>query len=145
MRDAKPHLARSQKRILLVEDNPNDRDILLTALTHEGYDVIEAEDGPTAVIQAMELVPDLVILDLGLPGMSGWDVATVLTGLKKTARTKVLVVTAHMERRQDKERSLIEQVHGYLLKPVEPRVVIAEIEKLIGRPRGEAGGEGLVV
>lgn len=126
--------AKSQKRILLVEDNPNDRDILFTALRHEGYDVVEAEDGPTALIHALELAPDLVILDLGLPGMSGWDVATVLTGLQKTARTKVLVVTAHMERRKDPERSLIEQVHGYLLKPVEPRKVINEIERLIGPP-----------
>jgi DNA-binding response OmpR family regulator len=76
-----------------------------------------------------------VVLDLGLPGMSGWDVATVLTGLKKTAGIKVLVVSAHIERRKDPERAITEKVHGYLLKPIEPRQLLAEIHRLIGPPQ----------
>lgn len=122
------------KRVLLVEDNANDRDIFFTAIKHEGYDVIEAEDGPTALIHALEMCPDVVVLDLGLPGMSGWDIATVITGLKKTQKTKVLIVSAHIERRKDPDRSLNSVVHGYLLKPVEPRRVVEEIRRLVGAP-----------
>jgi CheY-like chemotaxis protein len=78
--------------------------------------------------------PDLVILDLKLPGMSGWDIAQIITSLEQCADIKVLVVSAFKERRQDPERSIETRVHGYLLKPVEPRELIQEINRLIGPP-----------
>ena len=122
------------KRILLIEDNDDDRDIFFTFIKRSGYDVLEAADGPSGLIQAIEMNPDLVILDLKLPGMSGWDIATVLTTLEQCANMKVLVVSAFKERRQDPERSIESKVHGYLLKPVEPRQLVEEIHRLIGPP-----------
>lgn len=122
------------KRVLLIEDNEDDREIYFTAIKRGGYDVLEAVDGPTGLIQAIEMNPDLVILDLKLPGMSGWDIAVVLTSLEQCAEMKVLVVSAYKERRQDPERSIEHRVHGYLLKPVEPREMVEEIHRLIGPP-----------
>jgi two-component system cell cycle response regulator DivK len=122
------------KRILLIEDNDDDREIFHTVIKREGYDVLEAEDGPNGLIQALEMEPDLVVLDLKLPGMSGWDIATVLTGLHRTVHIKVLVVSAHKERRRDPDRTIEGKVHGYLLKPVEPGTLIDEVKRLIGAP-----------
>jgi two-component system, chemotaxis family, sensor kinase CheA len=125
-----PELRR--KRILLVEDNPLDRDIFFTALNHAGYDVIQAEDGSTGLLQALESNPDVVVLDLMLPGMSGWDIATVLRGMKRLQKLKLLVVSAHTERRKDPDRSLMPIVDGYLTKPIEPRTLVEQVRKLIG-------------
>jgi CheY-like chemotaxis protein len=122
------------KRILLIEDNDDDRDIFFTSIKRRGYDVLESADGASGLIQAIEMNPDLVILDLKLPGMSGWDIAEVLTTLEQCANIKVLVVSAFQERRQNPERAIDRKVHGYLLKPVEPRALIEEIYRLIGPP-----------
>jgi two-component system, cell cycle response regulator DivK len=122
------------KRVLLIEDNDDDRDIFFTSIKRRGYDVLEAADGPSGLIQAIEMNPDLVVLDLKLPGMSGWEIANVLTTLEQCANIKVLVVSAFKERRQDSERSIEHKVHGYLLKPIEPRELVEEIYRLIGPP-----------
>lgn len=122
------------KRVLLIEDNEDDREIFFTFLKRAGYDVLEAEDGPSGLVQALEMNPDVVVLDLKLPGMSGWDIATVLTSLQQTAAIKVLIVSAYKERRQDPERSIENKVHGYLLKPIEPGQLVEAISRLIGQP-----------
>ena len=130
--DTLPGSNATRKRILLVEDNPIDRDIFFTALNHAGYDVIEAEDGSTGLIRALEMNPDVVVLDLMLPGMSGWDIATVLRGMKRSQKLKLLVVSAHSERRKDPDRSLTPIVDGYLTKPIEPRTLVEQVRKLVG-------------
>jgi DNA-binding response OmpR family regulator len=127
-----PNPSALRKRILLVEDNPLDRDIFYTALNHAGYDVIAAEDGSTGLLRALEMNPDIVVLDLMLPGMSGWDVATVLRGMKRSQKLKLLVVSAHTERRKDPDRSLTPIVDGYLTKPIDPRALVEQVRELLG-------------
>ena len=131
IQDTLPPPKATRKRILLVEDNPLDRDIFHTALNHAGYDVIEAEDGSTGLLRALEMNPDIVVLDLMLPGMSGWDIATVLRGMKRLQKLKLLIVSAHTERRKDPDRSLTPIVDGYLTKPIEPRTLVEHVRKLL--------------
>ena len=121
------------KRILIIEDNRDNRTIYAMVLKHAGYDVVEAEDGERGIEAVLSQLPDLIVLDIGLPGIDGWQVCSMLKADETTAAIKIIIVTAHAytEDRLQAERS---GANAYLPKPVEPRRVRDEVHRLIGSP-----------
>ncbi len=130
----------SARRILVVEDDPDLAFGLEFNLRHEGYDVALAADGPSGLAAATDRVPDLVVLDVMLPGLDGFGVLERLraAGLD----TPVLMLTARAEE-SDKVRGLRSGADDYLTKPFGVMELVARVEALIRRTRGP-GSEGVV-
>ena len=123
------------RKILLVEDNEDNRIVYRLTLVHFGYEVIEAEDGETGIRLATEILPDLILMDVSIPGIDGWDATRILKADSRTAHLPIVALTAHALTR-DRDRAQEVGCDGYLAKPIEPRRVVEEIERLLN-----AGGE----
>jgi two-component system cell cycle response regulator DivK len=82
-------------KILLVEDNEISRDILIRRLKRFGHEIIVAADGPQAIARAEKDRPDLILMDMTLPGMDGWDATRELRRRRATSRIPVIALTAH--------------------------------------------------
>ena len=118
------------KRILIVEDEKNIIDILSFNLSREGYDTIEALDGKTGLQLALEQDPDLILLDLMLPEMNGFDVCRSLREQGKT--TPVIMLTAR-EEETDKVMGLELGADDYITKPFSMRELLARVKANIRR------------
>lgn len=113
-------------RILVIEDNAASRELACYLLQSAGLDAPEASDGESGLAMARELVPDLVICDLQLPGMDGFAVLQALRSDPATAGIPVVAVTA-FSMVGDRDRVLAAGFNGYLAKPVDPRKFTAQI------------------
>ena len=118
------------KTILIVEDEQNIVDILSFNLTREGYDTMEAYDGPTGLQLALEHNPDLILLDLMLPGMSGFDVCREVR--QSGSSTPILMLTAR-EEEADKVLGLELGADDYITKPFSMRELLARVKANIRR------------
>ncbi len=121
-------------RILVVDDEAPLRDLVTRYLRREGYDVRAASDGPTALDMARADAPDLVILDIMLPGLDGIEVCR---RLRQFSDAYVLMLTARAEE-IDKIVGLTVGADDYVTKPFSPRELVARVKALLRRPR--AGG-----
>jgi two-component system, cell cycle response regulator DivK len=121
------------KLVLLVEDNEDNRDIYTTLLRHVGYEVLEAVDGEHALQLVEQRTPDLVLLDISLPKLDGWQVARRLKSGELTSKVPIAALTAHAYQ-ADREIAAAIGFDAYLAKPVEPRDVYACVKELIGDP-----------
>ena len=117
--------------VLLVEDNEDNRIIYTTVLRHVGYDVIEALDGVEAIALARSAKPDLILMDISLPHIDGWEATRVLRQDPDTSSIPIIALTAHALQ-DDRERAVQMGFTSYLAKPVEPRAVVAEVKRWIG-------------
>ena len=122
-------------RILVVEDEANLVDLLRNYLQQEGYDVIAASNGLDGVQRAREMKPDLVILDVMLPGIDGVEVCRQI---RQFSDVYVLMLTARAEE-LDKIVGLTVGADDYVAKPFSPREVVARVKALLRRPRRHAG------
>lgn len=120
-----------EKRVLLVEDNDDNRTIFATILTHRGYDVVEAPNGLEGVLKAESHHPDLIIMDLSLPVMDGIEATRRIRSNPHTSGIPVLAVTAHA-RESDRDNAIRAGCNDYLAKPVEPRRLVEQVERIIG-------------
>ena len=111
------------KRILLVEDDDNLASVYLTRLQAEGFDVRRVANGEEALATAISYKPDLVILDVMMPKVSGFDVLDILRNTPETADLKVIMLTA-LSQESDKQRAEALGVDDYLVKS---QVVIADV------------------
>ena len=118
------------KTILIVEDEQNIVDILSFNLSREGYDTLEAYDGPTGLQLALEQNPDLILLDLMLPGMDGFDVCRRVR--QSGASTPILMLTAR-EEEADKVLGLELGADDYITKPFSMRELLARVKANIRR------------
>jgi two-component system cell cycle response regulator DivK len=118
------------KTVLIIEDNPDNRIIYSAVLRHRGYVVLEAGDGTAGLALARAQLPDLVLLDIGLPGLTGWEVAELLLRDDRTRRIIVVGLTAHAGP-ADAEAAWAMGFSGYLTKPISPRLVVAEVDRLL--------------
>lgn len=118
------------KRILIVEDEKNIVDILGFNLTREGYETLEAYDGQAGLQLALEQDPDLVLLDLMLPRMNGFDVCKSLRGAGRS--TPVIMLTAR-EEENDKVLGLELGADDYITKPFSMRELLARVKANIRR------------
>src|SRR5258708_27457247 len=82
-------------KILLVEDNEMNRDMLSRRLQRKGYGVVTAEDGEKGLLLARSATPDLILMDISLPVMSGWEVTRLLKANESTRHIPILALTAH--------------------------------------------------
>ena len=126
----------STGRVLVVEDDEAIADVLRRTLRQEGHEVRSAGDGVAALAMAEEFVPDVVILDLGLPKLDG---AEVLRRLRRESDVPILVLTARAEL-DDRVEGLDSGADDYLVKPFERRELLARMRALMRRrpPRGSA-------
>lgn len=131
--------AKIDQTILLVEDNEDNRIIYSTVLRHVGYEVLEAQDGVEAIELARAKLPDLILMDISIPVIDGWEATRVLRQDPLTRHIPIIALTAHALA-DDRERALEMGFTAYLAKPVEPRAVVAEVRRWLGAGEGAAGG-----
>ena len=117
--------------VLLVEDDEDNRIVYTTMLEHFGFRVVQAGDGEAAITLAHDERPDIVIMDISIPGIDGWAVTARLGEDLATRGTPVVAVTAHAHPRH-RERARELGCAGYLTKPCEPHRLLAEIRRIIG-------------
>ena len=118
------------KKVLIVEDEQSIVDILSFNLTKEGYDTLEALDGPTGLQLALEQNPDLVLLDLMLPGMSGFNVCQKI---RQAGSAVPIVMLTAREEEDDKVRGLELGADDYITKPFKNRELMARVKANIRR------------
>lgn len=104
--------------ILLVEDTPANRALATKLLNAAGHDVLLAETAEAGIVLARERLPDLVLMDLGLPNMNGWQALTEIRADPRCAGLRVIAFTAHAMV-GDRERALAWGFDGYMSKPIE--------------------------
>jgi CheY-like chemotaxis protein len=117
-------------KILLVEDNEMNRDMLSRRLMRKGYEVVIAVDGQLGVEMAAREKPDVVLMDMSLPVMDGWDATRHLKSQPDTQSIPVIALTAHAMA-SDREKALAAGCDDYDTKPVELQRLIDKIERLL--------------
>ena len=130
-------------RILVVDDEPKIRNIVTSYLTKEGFDVSEAEDGPSAVAKAERLEPDVIILDVMLPGFDGVE---ALRQIRTKSDVYVIMLTARSEE-TDKLIGLSVGADDYITKPFSARELVARVKAVLrrSRPGGDATSETVTI
>ena len=119
--------------ILLVEDNLHNRRIFQGVLAHAGFHVIEAEDGERAIELAHADHPDLILMDLSIPIIDGWECTRRLKADAATRPIPIIALTAHAMR-GDEERARAAGCDGYLSKPISPKRVVEEVKRVLQLP-----------
>ena len=118
-------------RILLVEDNEMNRDMLSRRLERRGYEVIVAVDGEEGVARAKVEAPDIVLMDLSLPGIDGWEATRQLKAAEETRAIPVLALTAHAMA-GDREKALEAGCDDFDTKPIDLPRLVDKIDALLG-------------
>lgn len=113
-------------RILLVEDNEMNRDMLSRRLKKKGFEVVMALDGKQGVEMAGDIAPDLILLDMSLPVMDGWETARHLKGNDATKQIPVIALTAHAMA-GDKEKAIDAGCDDYDTKPIDFQRLLGKI------------------
>jgi len=127
------------KKILIVEDNPQNMRLIEMALNAESYFLLEATNGEEALEKAKKERPDLIIMDVQLPKMSGLEVTRKLRGIPEFSRTPIIALTAYAMK-GDKEKALDAGCDAYLSKPIKARDLPGLIAKMLLQ-RQEEGKE----
>jgi len=117
-------------KILIADDKPSSRELVRTVLERLGYDVFEANDGIAALNTAHQIHPDLIILDLHMPGLDGYGVVKELRGDSGLGEIPVLALTASAMD-TDRRRALAAGFTGFLAKPVSLKALRHEVERLL--------------
>lgn len=128
----------SQRRILVIEDERDLADMLVFNLRKAGFQASAAVDGPTGVQAAVTSAPDLIILDVMLPGLSGTEVARQVRTHPRTAKVPIMMLTARTTE-ADQVAGLSVGADDYVAKPFSMKVVLARVEALLRRSQPEAG------
>jgi DNA-binding NarL/FixJ family response regulator len=120
------------KRLLVVDDEPNLLRAVAAALRAEGYEVVTARNGREALVRVAESVPDLVISDIRMPGMDGYQLAGQLRASSRTAIVPIIFLTAKDET-ADRVAGFRSGVDAYITKPFEPDELLAVIQNILNR------------
>jgi len=119
-------------RILLVEDNEMNRDMLTRRLVRSGHEVMIAVDGEQAVEIAGQEMPEIVLMDIGLPGIDGYEATRRLRAAEATARLPVIALTAHAMS-GERERAVDAGCDDFDTKPVDIKRLLAKVETLLAK------------
>jgi CheY-like chemotaxis protein len=114
-------------KILLVEDNEANRDMLSRRLTRHGYEIVCAVDGPDGIAKAAEGGPDLILMDIALGDMDGWEAIRIIKSSAQTRDVPIIVLTAHALA-TDRIRSMEIGCAGFETKPVDLPRLLSKIE-----------------
>lgn len=124
-------------KILLIEDNEQNRYLLTFLLEQHGYKVVSAQTGPMGLEMAAEVGPDLILLDIQLPGMDGYSVARALKSDPRSVSIPIVAVTSYAMS-GDREKAFAAGAEGYIEKPINPETFVTEVERFLS----PLGGEG---
>ncbi len=123
--------------ILVVDDYADNREMYSAYLKYQGLDVVEAANGAEALERAFERPPDLVVMDLSLPGVDGWQATRTLKADARTKSIPVIAVTGHALAGAP-EQAAEAGCDGFLTKPCLPEDLLREIERMLGlEPHGD--------
>jgi CheY-like chemotaxis protein len=121
-------------RILLVEDNEMNRDMLSRRLARKEYEVLVAVDGKEGVVMAGSVAPDLILMDMSLPVMDGWEATRQLKASSETKDIPIIALTAHAMS-GDREKAMEAGCDDYDTKPIELPRLLAKMEALLGEKK----------
>ena len=119
-------------KILLVEDNEMNRDMLSRRLQKKGYEVFMAVDGEQGVKMAQSLMPDLILMDMSLPVLDGWEASRQIKGMAQTQAIRIIALTAHAMT-EDRERALAAGCDDFDTKPIDLARLTQKIEALLAK------------
>jgi len=119
-------------KILLVEDNEMNRDMLSRRLQKQGYEVVMAVDGEEGVAKAQSEAPALILMDMSLPGIDGWEATRRLKAAPQTQKIPVIALTAHAMT-DDRAKALAAGCDDFDTKPVELSRLLSKIQTLLGK------------
>jgi two-component system, cell cycle response regulator DivK len=122
------------KRVLIVDDNEDNRQILIDLLSANGYEVIEALNGLDAVTIATRETPDLVLMDIQLPGIDGHEATRRIKANPALARTPVIAVTSYALAGDDRKAAEA-GCDAYVTKPFSPRALLAQVRGFLEAPQ----------
>ena len=120
------------KNILVVEDDSDIRELISFNLKNEGHQVFEAKDGEAGIDKARKKLPDLILLDLMLPGIQGLDVCRIIKSDQETKNTPIIMVTA-MGQEEDIVKGLETGADDYITKPFSIAVLLARVKSVLRR------------
>jgi two-component system cell cycle response regulator DivK len=119
------------KKILVVEDTEDNRQILRDLLGAAGYDMIEAHDGAEGVAQATAHKPDLILMDIQMPVMDGYEATRQIKANPELKGIPILAVTSYALS-GDEEKARAAGCDGYIAKPYSPRQMLAKVREIVG-------------
>ena len=122
--------AEQTRRILVVDDSQDMRDLIQRLLERAGYRVVLAEDGQASLTQAKLHHPDLILMDLSLPDMDGWEAVRHLRKMPEFRSIPIIAVTAHVSPREA-ERAMAAGCTAHIGKPFDTRVLLQEVARLL--------------
>lgn len=126
------------KTILIVEDVALNRE-LLVQLLEDDYRLVLAQDGQSAIQKAMEAKPDLILMDLSLPKMDGWEATRRLKAVEQLARIPVIALSAHAMR-GDEERARASGCDDFLTKPIDETLLFEKVARHLEKNASRHGG-----
>lgn len=119
------------KKVLIVDDSPTERHVLEQIMQEAGYEIITAASGEEGVIKAKQELPDLVLMDVVMPGMNGYQATREISKSKETAGIPVIICTSRGAD-TDKVWGLRQGAQEYLVKPITKQVLLQKVQKIMG-------------
>lgn len=117
------------KKILIVDDSPTDRQFYLETLSKQGYQCVTAENGDEAILKANSEKPDLILMDVVMPGTNGFQATRAITRDEATKHIPVIVCTSKNQE-TDRIWGMRQGAKDYLVKPIDPKQLLAKITSL---------------
>ncbi|MDD2865732.1 MAG: response regulator [Candidatus Omnitrophota bacterium] len=127
-----------RQKLLIVDDEPDVLKLLGERLTKAGYDVIKASSGKEAIAMAQNKMPDLIILDIAMPGMDGSEVASILRTDAKTKDIPILFLTCLFTKQEEKACGHLLGQNFFIAKPYDVNELLDEIGKRVIRPENHS-------
>jgi len=128
------------KKILVIEDDPATSRLVEYTLKHEGYQVLTAANGLDGIRKALNEAPDLIILDVMLPGLDGFEICHRLRSEPDTAKLPILMFSAKAQE-MDKNTGLLVGADDYLTKPAAPASIVSHVEVLLAKKKQATTGQ----
>ncbi len=129
------------RKILIVEDNQDNRELAVKVLRNKGFETVEAVDGEEAIEKAVSEKPDLILLDISLPKLTGYEVAKRLKSMEEFKDIPIVAFTAHAMK-GDREKVILAGFEGYISKPINIREFPDQVNLYIrGKRESVLGGE----
>ncbi|MBT3387405.1 MAG: response regulator [Desulfobacula sp.] len=119
-----------KNKVLIIEDNEQNMYLFTYLLEKNGYETLQANDGLTGIDLAKQQIPELILLDIQLPDMNGYQIAQQLRSNLKTNKIPIIAVTSYAMV-GDKERTIEAGCTGYIEKPINPDTFMSEIERFL--------------
>ena len=127
-----------KRTVLVIEDNEQNLYLVTFILENNGYEVVQARDGRKGIERAGQVIPALILLDIQLPGMDGYDVAQALRSNPALADVPIVAVTSYAMV-GDRERALGAGCTGYIEKPINPDTFMTDVERYLSGGTSEEG------